>query len=269
MRNFKHYYKSVTLTAFLCTGFAAGSIAQETSSNINPETKAPVILTTTPADGEENVDLSSVFEITFNSDMDETTINETTLWVYASSANPTHEVHGEMLDDQIRDRPATNNSNNSSQGISDTVNGTISYSDKIAVFTPNEELKEGTLYTFTVTTGVENLENIALENDQIWSFSTTGTSDSTYSATQNVNHGMDRYENIESTSDTTIKSRKNMIDLGKNVQFEGIILAMNEITREEGAILNRRMFSQTSITLDDNTVTEPNTITGHTTSTNR
>lgn len=56
------------------------------------------------------------------------------------------------------------------------------------------------------------------------------------------------------------------VTIQKNVQFEGVILSMNEITLEEGAKLNGRMFSQTSINLDDNTITQPRSMTGQTTS---
>ncbi|WP_372906212.1 ice-binding family protein [Rhodohalobacter sp.] len=60
------------------------------------------------------------------------------------------------------------------------------------------------------------------------------------------------------------------VTIGKDANFEGIILSMNEITLEDDAILNGRMFSQASITLNDNTVTEPrNMIAGRTTSTNK
>lgn len=59
------------------------------------------------------------------------------------------------------------------------------------------------------------------------------------------------------------------VTIGRNAHFEGIILSVNEITLEKGATLNGRMFSQTSINLDDNTVTEPVKMTGHTSSTNR
>ena len=59
------------------------------------------------------------------------------------------------------------------QDAEGAVEGTIRYSNQEAVFTPNEDLKEGTQYTFTVTTGAESSENIALENEYEWSFTTT------------------------------------------------------------------------------------------------
>ena len=59
------------------------------------------------------------------------------------------------------------------------------------------------------------------------------------------------------------------VTIGKDAQFEGIILSMNDITLEKGAKLNGRMFSQASINLDDNTVNEPSSMAGRTTSRNR
>jgi hypothetical protein len=239
MRLLTQFFKCTTLTAILCTGFVTGSMAQESSTIVNPETKAPVILTTTPSDGEDNVDPGSVFEVTFNSEMDETTINETTLILHATSADPMQEEHGEMMDNQMRDRSETENSDNNLQGTTDAVKGTISYSDKVAAFTPDEDLKEGTLYTFTVTNGVKSSENIALENDQKWSFTTRGTSGSAYSVNQNGTYGTDRYGldsneySSESTADTSLKGKTNMIELGKAGQF--VILAKTDIHNESGS----------------------------------
>lgn len=446
MRINKPFSISIILAALLFTGFATGGIAQYPSSQLNPEAKAPVIISTTPSGGESNVDLGSVIEITFSSDMDENSINENTLLLHATHADSMHDVHSEeMLDDHMNKRSEIKDSEKNRHHNKGAVKGTISYSDKVAVFTPDEEIKEGTLYTFTITNGVKSSEIIALENDHKWSFTTKRESDSTYSDKQDHKYGVDRDEYSErtmydstyvSTMDTTLTGKENMIDLGKagqfvilakttvnnetesvisgqigegsvadkrnkesdfidstkqrtsnqvlvwksnesdttsldvgeaiddmmsaysdaslqngddvtshmnesfrdtvftsgihvwsdslnimsdvtlsgsegdvwlfkvgdnltvhentvftltngaradnvfwyvegevtigkNAQFEGIILSMNEITLEKGAKLNGRMFSQSSITLDDNTVTEPGTITGHTTSTNR
>lgn len=429
MRIYKQFFKSIALTALLFTGFAVQGIAQDTTMIVNPETKAPVIVTTSPGGGEMNVRLGSVIEITFSNDMNENSINSTTLMLHATSMDTMHKAHSKvMLDDQIRDRSAVQGPKNSWQSGTNVISGTISYSNKVAVFTPDSELKEGTVYTFTVTNDVRDLDNVALENEQNWSFTTTGTPDSAYIDKQNdrsamggpVNISMNakstnktelidlgkashfvilakRYVNNESgskisghigegslanktkkekasqqsttdknlemkssksdtassdiskalqdmmsayadaamlngddvtthntksfhhepvlapgvhewsdslqiTSDVTLsgsaddvwifKTSKNLtvnentvftlangaraenvfwyiegdVTIQKNVQFEGVILSMNEITLEEGAKLNGRMFSQTSINLDDNTITQPRSMTGQTTS---
>lgn len=431
MRIYKQFFKSIALTALLFTGFAVQGIAQDTTMIVNPETKAPVIVTTSPGGGEMNVRLGSVIEITFSNDMDENSINGTTLMLHATSMDTMHKAHSKViLDDQIRDRSAVKGPKNSWQSGTNIISGTISYSNKVAVFTPDSELKEGTVYTFTVTNDVRDLDNVALENDQNWSFTTTGTPDSTYFDKQNDRSAMGgpenssmkanptnktelinlgkaahfvilakRYINNESgskisghigegslanktkkekasqqsttskslemkssksdtsssdiskalqdmmaayadaamlngddvtthntksfhhdpvlapgvhewsdslqiTSDVSLsgsaddvwifKTSKNLtvnentvftltngaraenvfwyiegdVTIRKNVQFEGVILSMNEITLEQGAKLNGRMFSQTSINLDDNTITQPRSLTGQTTSKN-
>jgi hypothetical protein len=182
MRTHRQFLKSITLTALLFTGFAAGIIAQDTTTIANPETETPVVLSTSPTNGEMNVELDSAIEITFSSVMDETTINESTFLLHANSAESMHKMHGDvMMDDQMKDRSARKDSEKSRHSATDAVNGTISYSNNVAVFTPDNDLKKGTRYTFTVTNGVKSSANLALENEHAWSFTTTGTSDSTYS----------------------------------------------------------------------------------------
>lgn len=438
MRTNKQLFKNTALTALLVAGFSAGGIAQRTDTIVTPETKAPVILATSPTGGEMNVNLGSIIEITFSSDMNEKSINGTTLLLHATYADSMYREDEEMQQEQITDTLTSEDSKNSWQYTTSAVGGTISYSNKVAVFTPEKELNEGTLYTFTVTNGVRNSEDIALERDLSWSFTTIGASgigrsDSNYLDERNDRYGMDWTEDssmysvltnkitnidlgkaghfvilaktsvknsstsritgligegyvaistqrekdvfkptLQTTSgqvlvlqsgksDTTspdvieaiedmmlayndvsmqngddstshknksfyntvlvpgvhewsdslhvasdvtlsgsaddvwlIKVGKNLsigentvftltngaradnlfwyveggVTIGKNAHFEGIILSMNEIRLEKGAKLNGRMFSQKSITLDDNTVTEPGSMAGPTSSTN-
>lgn len=182
MRTIKQLFKCTALSALLFVGFSAGGIAQDTGTIATPETKAPVILATSPNGGEVNVDLGSVIEITFSSEMNKKSINGTTLQLHATYADTMYKGYSDvLLFNQITDKSAIiKDSENNWQYTTGTVNGTISYSNKVAVFTPDTELKEGTLYTFTVTSGVKNSESIALENEHSWSFTTIGTSDSVY-----------------------------------------------------------------------------------------
>ena len=277
MRTDNQFFKSIALTALLFAGFTAGSIAQDTPTINNPEKEKPVILTTTPTDGEENVDLSNVFEITFNSEMNESTINGTTLLLHATSADSMHEMMHEMdhemdsqmmadqRDDPRQDRTAIKDSEKKVQGTAGTVKGTISYSDKVAVFTPNEELKEGTQYTFIVTNGVKSSENVALENEYKWSFTTTGTSDLSYSDERSERGGervrtdrkdedeklradrkdederetADRSETMyrtagqDSPMDTKSIDKADFVELGKAGQF--VILAKTDIHNQSGS----------------------------------
>jgi len=47
------------------------------------------------------------------------------------------------------------------------------------------------------------------------------------------------------------------VNLEESSHFEGIILSLTDITMKSGATLNGRMFAQTDITLDDNTINQP------------
>ena len=250
MRIHKRFYKSIALTTLLCTGFAASSIAQNTTTIDQPETNAPTIVTTNPIDGEMNFDLSSDIEITFSSEMDESTINENTLLLHASSAEKMHNMQSDMMmDDQAKEWSETEDSEMRWQ---DAVKGTISYSDNVAVFTPDEELEEGTMYTFTITTDVKNMENIALDEEYSFSFTTLDRSDPTFSDRQDTRydtdrdqrmdrdqqHGMERDQYEERASDYMQRDEKKMIELGKASQF--VILAKTTINNESESNITGR-----------------------------
>lgn len=230
MRTYNQYFKSFALSALLYIGIATAGIAQDTTTIVTPEANTPVILSTSPTGGEMNVDLSGAVEITFSSEMDETTINGTTLLLQATYKDTVNMMPGEMRDNQIRDRSPIKEPENSMLYTSGAVSGTISYSDKVAIFTPSSELNEGTLYTFTVTNGVKNAENMALENDYNWSFTTTGTSGATYSDKRNDSSDEKKNEPGYSTANTLFMDKPTMIDLGKARLY--VILTREAINNE-------------------------------------
>ena len=293
MRIHKHLFKSIPLAALLFTGFAAGGIAQDTSTKLNPEAKAPVILSTTPFDGELNVHPGSVIEIIFSIDMNEKSINESTLMLHAINEDTMQVIlnksmHGNhnkaMQDDQTEERSSYMDSGKRRHHNTGAVKGTISYSDKVAVFTPDEELKEGTLYNLTITDGVKSSGNSALESDHEWSFTTIRDTDFTYSDNdkngmvgdeysdhtlrdndmhdrnmhertmdenamdQRAMHesamhertmdekAMDQRATHERAMDATLKDKANMIDLGKAGQF--VILAKRNINNGSESMIS-------------------------------
>lgn len=235
MRTDKQFLKSIALTALLVTGTTTFGIAQDLTTIVTPEAETPVILSTSPTGGEMNVDQSGAIEITFSSEMDETTINGKTLLLQATYTDTVSEMHGEMRNDQIKGRAPLKKFENGTQYSTSAVSGTVSYSDKTALFTPESELKEGTLYTFTVTNGVENSENIALESDHNWSFTTTGTSGTTYSDNQVSTYGMETNESDYSTTYALLTNNQTMVDLGTAGLY--VILAKDSIhTKSESRI---------------------------------
>jgi hypothetical protein len=269
MRTHNQLLTSITLAALLFSGLAASGIAQDTTTRVSPETNNPVILTTNPADGEMNVDVNSDIEITFSSVMDETTINANNLQLHAAkkdSMHDMHQMHGDEMRNQKNDRSAQRDSDKDRHSDMNAVKGTISYSNNIAVFIPDNDLKEGTRYTFTIKSDVKSSANRAIEDEYTWSFTTAGMSDTTYSARQTDTYGTDRNrydQNTEMdrnrydqnagmesnrygarTSDTTMNDNANMIDLGKAGNY--VILAKETIKNESGSSINGQTGEGTS-----------------------
>ncbi|MFA6189764.1 MAG: ice-binding family protein [Sulfuricurvum sp.] len=60
-----------------------------------------------------------------------------------------------------------------------SVSGTVAYYNKIAVFTPDTNLTNSTLYTATITTGAKNAAGTALAANHVWTFTTGTTPDTT------------------------------------------------------------------------------------------
>ncbi|WGQ10652.1 ice-binding family protein [Pedobacter gandavensis] len=101
----------------------------------------PVVVSTDPMDKAVDVPLNKVISITFNTDMDSTTINNQTLTIKQG----TTAVVGK---------------------ISPTANL------KVFTFTPNVPLNPFVLYSGTVTTGARDVFHTAMEADYLWSFTT-------------------------------------------------------------------------------------------------
>lgn len=252
MRSDNQFFKGITLTALLFCGFAVDGIAQDTNMYDDPETQAPTILATTPSDGEENVDLSGDIEITFSIEMDEATINENTLMLHANSAGTMHDEYEEMWDEEeeMDDRRATRDSDKRMQDNKDAVKGSFSYSDKIAVFTPDEELEEGTEYTFTVTTDVKSSENVALEEEYTWSFTTMDESEITYydqqgdeqydeqADEQTDRYRYDRSETQDRSEHMEMSGETGFIDLGTAGEY--VVLAKDDINHKSESRITGR-----------------------------
>ncbi|MFO7847705.1 MAG: ice-binding family protein [Bacteroidota bacterium] len=235
MRTDKHFFKSIALTTLWVTSLATAGISQDLTTIVEPEAETPIIVSTSPSGNAMNVEPGDVIEITFSNEMDGTTIDGTTLLLQANYADTASEMHGQMRNDQIRGRAPLKKSGNSMQYSTSAVSGSISYSDKTALFTPISGLKEGTLYTFTVTTGVKNSENIALENDHNWSFTTAGTPGTAYSDNQVSTYGMQTNETDFSTTYALLTENQTTIDLGTAGLY--VILAKDSIhTKSESRI---------------------------------
>jgi hypothetical protein len=100
----------------------------------------PHIVSTSPAQNELNVPLSTNISVTFDVDMDETTINESTFVVNARSTGLC-------------------------QGVF-TYDGPT----KTVSFDPFEDLDEGEVVTVVLTTGIQSSDELPLDSAYVWSF---------------------------------------------------------------------------------------------------
>ncbi|MBN2789188.1 MAG: Ig-like domain-containing protein [Candidatus Delongbacteria bacterium] len=99
----------------------------------------PAIVSTVPTTDSLGVAIGSNITIKFDEDMDNTTINTSTVTMYAGTTQ---------------------------------IDGTVSYMDSIATFDPDADLEYNTLYTMSVSTGAADLEGNSITSDYIWSFTT-------------------------------------------------------------------------------------------------
>jgi hypothetical protein len=102
-------------------------------------TAGPTVILTAPANAATGVPPNSTIAATFSEDMDPVTINTTTFTV--------------MLDGA-------------------PVVGTVTYSGRLATFTPANPLTYNAIYTATITTGAKNLVGNNLISNYTWSFQT-------------------------------------------------------------------------------------------------
>ncbi len=99
----------------------------------------PLVIATVPEDGDIDVPLNQVITATFNEKMNPSTITGESFTVSANGG---------------------------------LINGTITYSDSTAVFTPSSLLDENAEYTGTITTLAKDERGNALQEDYVWSFVT-------------------------------------------------------------------------------------------------
>ena len=106
----------------------------------NDSNLAPTVLSTDPATNATDVVLNKIVTVTFSEDMDPLTLTAETFTI--------------------------------SQGAT-PVTGTVSCSGTTASFIPSAVLTSNTIYTGTITYGVESLLGVEMEADYEWTFTTT------------------------------------------------------------------------------------------------
>ncbi len=116
------------------------------STGAAPDTTAPTVSSTNPANAATEVAINSAVSATFSEAMNALTVTNATFTL--------------------------------KQGTT-AVAGTVAYAGVTAIFTPDVVLAADTEYTATITTGVKDLAGNALAVDKVWSFTTGATSDTT------------------------------------------------------------------------------------------
>jgi hypothetical protein len=101
----------------------------------------PLVIDTNPDNAATNVPLNQVITVTFNEEMNPTTINSSSFIVTGAS----------------------------------TIAGTLTYSGVTATFTPSVNLTPNTTYVVKITTAVKDVRGNALQEDYLFSFSTGAT----------------------------------------------------------------------------------------------
>ena len=97
----------------------------------------PEVVSTIPADGAIGVPINQVISASFNTKMDPTTITSSTFTVHGSE-----------------------------------VEGTVTYTDSTASFTPKDDLAINHTYTGKITTKVKDVTGNYMQQDYVWTFST-------------------------------------------------------------------------------------------------
>jgi hypothetical protein len=112
-----------------------------------PDTIAPLLSSSNPANGATGVAVNGSIATTFNEPMDPLTITTTTFTLTGPGLTP--------------------------------VAGTVSYVGTTATFTPTNPLAPNTLFTATITTAVKDLAGNNLVTVKTWTFTTGATPDTT------------------------------------------------------------------------------------------
>ncbi len=102
----------------------------------------PTVVSTDPAAGAINVPTNKVITVTFNEDLDPSSVNESTIQLKVGTTR---------------------------------IQGVVAYAGKVATFTPSSPLQANTVYTGTVTTGVKDFSRTALPVNYVWNFNTGST----------------------------------------------------------------------------------------------
>ncbi|MBN2650074.1 MAG: Ig-like domain-containing protein, partial [Prolixibacteraceae bacterium] len=132
----------------------------------------PTVISTNPEAAASSVPLNQIITVTFSTDMDPSTINETTFLVNQGNdpIDGTVSLSGKKTTLTLK--------SSSSELVNEEtklIAGTVSYSEKTATFTPTSPLADNTVYSGTITMGAKDVAGNAMAGNYKWCFSTAQT----------------------------------------------------------------------------------------------
>lgn len=153
MNNNKIFNLKFAITAFFLMAFTAGCSDQI----VGVEGYCPVVESTSPANSAINVELNEVITVTFTGKVDPATITPSSF----------------ILSDNSQPKRSYTSGIESSYSAA-IVSGALSYDDNsnTIIYTPDEPLESGTVYTGTVTTDVKDPMGNAMLENYVWTFAT-------------------------------------------------------------------------------------------------
>jgi methionine-rich copper-binding protein CopC len=141
------------------------------TTEANNDTSAPTISYSSPSSGATNISATTDITITFSEDMDPSTINTTNISMFDNASN--------------------------------SVSGTVTYSSKVATFSPSSDLNWSTTYTVMVGVGVKDSSGNPMAGGGGWHF-TTATSMSAVRPTISSVYPTSGADNISLSDNITI-----------------------------------------------------------------
>jgi|GEM_PF-1797011 len=146
----------IVIVPMACDNGSSGGDGDGTGDGETPgDTTPPTVMSTQPGNGDTGVAPNSIITVTFSEAMDESTI---TVQSFSVTAEPDP---------------------NAAALTAEAVAGSVSYSNLMATFTPEDDLVFGSLFTVRLSTGVTDLAGNGLAADYVFSFTTGEEPDTT------------------------------------------------------------------------------------------
>lgn len=212
----------------------AGGNTNTATITVTLDTTPPAITSTTPVDNDTDVSVNTTITATFREEIDASTITTTNF----------------TLDSET----------------SGTVSGSVTYNDRIATFTPSDNLSYNTTYTVTIKSGnngVKDLAGNALTEDYLWSFKTESGLEITITEPQdgetiNKAYAMVKGTIKTATNDIGIKVNGTIVEInGEDWATSNIPLTSGDNTITVKAVDANGNTAEESITIHTDTTEQP------------